>query len=447
MRPPLTVLAVLCAALLPAACGGDGGSAKSGAAEEPKETETPKKEEPRSSGIDLAALREKAGVTGEPPAPGPSPAPATGPEPTGKETPASADAAPAPKPEGPPPPRRLADITDEEVLRAWSPDEREALSEMSDKERQEFMDQKRLEIFEARGGVLMEESGKMEDRAVDENTGMRGEERPDVVRQEDLPPPALRDILQDLGSPDLEIRARGAEAAKRFEDKAVAAKHVGALLADDNWELRAIAASTLGALGQESSVAALLKILDKEKKEGVRGEVVRALKDIGGKEGIAALRSIVRDGWEPGDRAASLGMLIDLNDVANVRDLIRKALDDVTAEVRERAVLAIRTFELKEYGKELIPLLGDFSDLVIIEAIRAMGTLGTRSAVGPLVRILVEPDPESDQADLIQDAAADALKKITGEDQGYSSVLPEEQRLAAIDNWRVWWEKTKADWK
>jgi HEAT repeat protein len=140
-------------------------------------------------------------------------------------------------------------------------------------------------------------------------------------------------------------------------------------------------------------------------------------------------------------------MLVKLKEVGEVKSVLKVALDDLTADVRLQAVIAIREFQVKEYEPRMLPLLKDYSEQVAVEAIRAMGAFGTRSAVGPLIRLLTKPDPEAEQPGLLQDAANDALEKITGEKQGYSPDLPDDKKAAAIDAWRIWWLKNKDTWK
>ncbi|MHC4925047.1 MAG: HEAT repeat domain-containing protein [Planctomycetota bacterium] len=436
-------LSVLAALILLAGCGGDSDESGSESASTDPVAETPAAEETGSAGdgMDLVALKKAAGE--EPTAP-------AEPEDTGSaepEAPAEVPAeTPEKKPEGPPPPKQLSDISDHEVLSAFDEDEREALAEMPEEERQEFLHDKRLEIFKSRGGVLLEGSGKMEDQEVDADTGMRGPARPDRPTKE-LPPPDLRGILQDLGSRDPETRARGAESAKRFEDKVVAARHILEVLDDPDPEIRAIAAGTLGALGQVDTIPRLETVLAKDPKPGVRAMALRAIRDIGGEASIGALQRIVADGEEPDDRASALGFLTDMEKPELVKDLMAGALDDLGFQVRQQAVRTARTFGMKRYESTMLPMLEDFDENVVLECIRAFGTFKTRSAVGPLVGVLVKPDPEWENPDGMQDAAATSLKAITGKDNGYSGTAPDKQRLAAIDAWRVWWVKNKAEWQ
>ena len=108
----------------------------------------------------------------------------------------------------------------------------------------------------------------------------------------------------------------------------------------------------------------------------------------------------------------------------------------------------MREFGLTEREADLAPMLSDFSDLVILEVIRAYGALKTRSAAGPLVKLIQKPHEESEHPERIQDAANDALELITGVDKGYDPADPDEaKKREAIDSWRLWWEKNKATWK
>ena len=281
----------------------------------------------------------------------------------------------------------------------------------------------------------------------DEATGLRGPARPDAVKPADLPPADLARILRDIGSRDPEIRAGGIEAARRFEDKAVASRHVLSLLADKDADVRAIAANVLGSLGQGSSVEPLLALLEKEPKDQVRSMAVRALRDIGGREAVAGLAKVVRDSLEPTDRSAALGMLTDMKEIGEVRGLLAKAFDDLAPEVRQQACVCVRTLEMDDFNETMLGLLEDYSENVTVDAIRSLGARKARVAVPALMKILLKPDPEAENPDELQNVANGALENITGVKQGFDSTLPDEQRLAAIDAWKSWWAKNRATWK
>jgi HEAT repeat protein len=441
------LLLTACIAMAGTSCGGgesEGAPASGGSTTPaPAVTQAPKP----TGGFDLGNLRGSA-----PPAEitsNPTPTPAT--TPSAGDTPVAskpADApAPAPAPSsGKEVPTRIADITDKEVLASWGEDEREALEEMEPTERAEFMETRRKELFLARGGVLVADSGRMEDQAVDAASGMRGDARPDAP-QKDLPPPDLAAILGALASSDPETRAAGADMARRYPDAAVAVKHMLEVLDDKDPDVRSIAISTLGDLKRPEAIPGLKKVIDKDRKDEVRVMAIAALAKIGGEEAIATLRAIVRESDEPANRAAALYHLIETGKAVHVADLVPRAMADFSADVRRHAAVAMRTYQLKEHAPHMVPLFNDISDLVAIEAIRTAGELGLRSTVGHIIKILVEPDPESDLQEPLQDAANRALEQITGEKKGYDGTQPDELRLAAIDSWRLWWEKSKGTWE
>jgi len=452
-------LALLVAAVLPAACGG---SEPPKATPKPAETKpAPTAETTGGSGFDLSSLQG----TGDPKPADPKPA---DPRPADPKPAAAkpADPKPAdPKPSDPKPadakpdkpekapPGSPDEITDAEVLASWAQDERDALNEMAPEDREKEMHKRRLEIFKERGGKLDATSGKMGEKPVEGPDGTRGPARPDAVKESELPPPGLQEVLDDLASRDPEVRARGVEAAKRFPDKAVACRHLIPLLEDKDADLRAIVCSTLGDLKVADAVPALGKIIDKGDKDPVRAMALRALGTIGGPQARAVLRAIVRDGSDPTDRASALNQLVKQREVGEVKDLLGKALDDINAEVRLQAVVAIREFNMKGFEKELYPRLEDASQNVVIEACRAFAAMGSRESVPALVALVLkeEPDPESvgedEDPEAITMAANIALETITGVTQGYKDTLKEAQKAAALDGWRVWWNKNKATWK
>ncbi len=269
----------------------------------------------------------------------------------------------------------------------------------------------------------------------------RGPGRPATPGGE-LAPPDLRSILVGLASTDVETRAEAAESARRYPDKDVAAKHVMRVLKDKDAEVRQLAASTLGALGQAAALPALLDVIQTDRNDGVRATAIRAIKEIGGPDAVATLRGIVRDGNEPGDRASALSILTDLGIVGDVRDLIKGATRELSPEIRLQAAVAVRTFLLKDYEAFILPLLDDASDGVIVEALRACSAIKARGAVGKAVALLGDAEHE----EIVTDAAAVSLKAITGEDLGYADTLLETQRLVAIDAWKQWWKKNGEAW-
>jgi len=438
---PARALPLLAAVLAAAACGK---SEPAPPEPPPAEAKGPDPATPRAPGLALSTLQKTAE-----PAPEATPPPA--PEAPPPEAPPAEPAKPAePPPEGPPkpaPPGSPDEITDTEVLASWSVEEREALNEMEPAEREGEIRKRRLQMFKDRGGVLDASTDPSGHKKADETTGERGAARPTAVDPKDLPPPDLRDILADLASSDLDVRARGADAAGRYPDRAVATKHLVPLLKDKNEDLRQLVAATLGALGQEEAVAPLAAVIEKGDRDPVRTMAIRALHDIPGKGSSAALRKIVREGTEPSDRADALAMLIRRKDAGEVKDLVKECLGSLSPEVRRYAVVAIREFGLREREADLAPLLEDFSERVIMEAMLAYGDFGTKSAVKDIVRILLKPGAEAEDPEGLQNAANEALEKITGEDKGYDPSLPDEKRQEILALWRHWWDKNKDKWK
>lgn len=447
-RVPLLAAALLAAA----ACG----KSEPEPAAKPTETKPAEPAAPAGPGLDISSLGGAKEPEASPPAPAPEapPAPAAAAEgPTPAPAPAPAPAAKEEKPkapEGPPKPPSPAhpdEITEAEVLKSWSVEEREALNEMKPAEREAEIQKARLQIFKERGGVLDTSTDSSGHKKTDEATGEKGAARPKAADTKDLPPPALQDVLSDLGSKDPEIRARGAESAGRYPDKAVATKHLLPLLKDKDDDLRQLVAATLGSLGHEDAVPALAALIERGDKDAVRTMTIKALHDIPGEKASAALRQIVREGAESADRADALAMLIRRKNAADVKDLVKDCLQNLSSEVRRYAVVAIREFALKECEADLVPLLKDFSEQVIMETMRAFGDFGTKSAVKEIVRILLKPGEDAEDPEGLQNAANEALVKITGEDKGLTPDLPDEKREEILNGWKAWWEKNKDKYK
>jgi hypothetical protein len=64
-----------------------------------------------------------------------------------------------------------------------------------------------------------------------------------------------------------------------------------------------------------------------------------------------------------------------------------------------------------------------------------------------VLKILLKPDPEADDPDALQNAANETLKRITGVDNGFDSTRSDADIEAALESWRLWWQRNKDKWK
>ena len=194
-------------------------------------------------------------------------------------------------------------------------------------------------------------------------------------------------------------------------------------------------------------MAPLAALIERGDKDPVRTMAIKALHDIPGAASAAALRTIVREGAEPTDRADALAMLVKRKNADDVKDLVPECLKSLSPEVRRYAVVAIREFQLKDREADLAPLMEDFSEQVIMETMRAYGDFGTKSAVKQIVRVLLKPGEEAENPEGLQNAANEALVKITGEDKGFAADLPDEKREEVLNLWKAWWDKNRDKYK
>jgi hypothetical protein len=108
-------------------------------------------------------------------------------------------------------------------------------------------------------------------------------------------------------------------------------------------------------------------------------------------------------------------------------------------------------------GARLVEVLGDVGDPRPLPALQkalihedssvrfaaalALGKIGDPAVVLPLISALNDRDV------VVQAAANRSLMKLSGTDQGFSSDLPDADRMAAITRWNAWWLQNKSHYK
>jgi HEAT repeat protein len=132
-------------------------------------------------------------------------------------------------------------------------------------------------------------------------------------------------------------------------------------------------------------------------------------------------------------RRRALEMLADFPS-KRARSILAKALDDPDPAAR---AIARRTL-VQTQPDEVVPaLLADLdSDSVFArtQAIDALAQLGRRAFIPHLIRML------GDEERIVRLRAARALQTMTGERLGFHPDAPDEERLAAVERWREWWD-------
>lgn len=272
------------------------------------------------------------------------------------------------------------------------------------------------------------------------------ERRLAAQRLGELPPEtAMKLIQQAMGDADVEVRLRVAQAAINLRmpkagdmvigwlgegearlrlaacdviraaptDRSVVA--LGRVLGDPDPLVRLAAAAAMGSAGLADAVSPLLGHLDDPSLE-VRAEVARALGRIGDGRAVVPLIGKVQDSASEVRRAVAraLGELADLR----ASSALMLALQDSSQEVRIEAVTALGKLRSDEATLPIAPLLegGDAAEgsplgsfgarsasgagasEVRAAALRALGRIGSESAVKILVAALAKDDPSAQRS-------------------------------------------------
>ena len=289
-------------------------------------------------------------------------------------------------------------------------------------------------------------------------SGDVSERRLAAQRLHELPPEMAVKLVQlAMGDPDTEVRVLGAEAAIALKvaragelvipwlsendprlrlaacdairaaptDHSVAA--LGRVLDDADMHVRVAAAAAMGASGLPDAVAPLLRHLDDTAPEA-RAEVARALGRIGDSRAVVPLIGKVQD--SVGDvRKVVARALGDLGDARAVSSLML-ALTDTSMEVRLAAVESLGKIRSDEATPAVTALL-DLQDApdpnqyggyrapqvqtsvgaaeVRAAAVKALGRIGSDSAVKALVGSLSKEEPSSAKSP-VRDALVEAGK-------------------------------------
>lgn len=212
---------------------------------------------------------------------------------------------------------------------------------------------------------------------------------------------AVEKLLGSLDSRDPTVRINSIYALRGIRDPTSVLPLI-AMLEDRDPEVRRVAASALGAFGQEEAALSeqpLIKALA-DSEEGVRIAAVHALGRIGGKEAVPPLINLL----QPEDSAlseASADPDKSFGDVGSVR------LADW--RVKRDIVQALVEIGDPEAVRPLILLVGDEHYMVRKSAAEGLGTLGDGRAVEPLLKAL-----ETEREEEVRFAQIRALGELGG---------------------------------
>jgi HEAT repeat protein len=176
-----------------------------------------------------------------------------------------------------------------------------------------------------------------------------------------------------------------------------------ALLKDSAYNVRSLAASTLGQLGRVEAVTPLVALL-KDSDKYIRSSAAVALGQLGSVEAVTPLVALLKDSDSDvrGSAAEALGQLGSVEAVTPLVALLK----DSNSYVRSRAASALGKLERVEAVTPLVALLKDSDSDVRSRAADVLGQLGRVEAVTPLVALLKDSDPD------VRSRAADVLGQL-----------------------------------
>ncbi len=201
--------------------------------------------------------------------------------------------------------------------------------------------------------------------------------------------PPLIDILADEDAEE-DLRWYAVRTVGEFQHPEAIVSLVDLLKTSENQELKTMAASALGQIGN-AAITALTQLLAEEE---TRLLAVRSLAYIRTQETITPLLTVVQDS-QAAVRSATLEALSSFHD-QRVPPVLLNALDDVAAPVRRAAVqgLGFRPDLCTKLDlvAQLQPRLLDFNLDVCCAAAIALSRMGTDAAAQHLFEVLISPN-------------------------------------------------------
>lgn len=116
---------------------------------------------------------------------------------------------------------------------------------------------------------------------------------------------------------------------------------------------------------------------------------------------------------------------------------LRTALSAKSPVIRRTAATVLADVVGEKAGDDLLPLTKDTDANVRLDAAIALGNVGRRESLGPLVKLL--------QHDVfaIRWKASEALVALTGQSHEYNPAAAIRTRKEAIERWRLWLQKNQ----
>jgi HEAT repeat protein len=206
-------------------------------------------------------------------------------------------------------------------------------------------------------------------------------------------------------------------------------------LLDSEMEIKILAATELGKMGNEAAVPLLCEVAGFDQ-PSLTSEVINSLINLGDSRAIPLFKDKVNDP-KYRVRIGCLRGLYKLGSDQEARPFLVEALGDEHPEVRRTAATFIGWKDYAEAAPALAESLRDEDDRVRKAAISSLANIKDESSVLPLIKVLGDRDPE------VREKALDAIKIMSGKDLSFDIHASGDALAEAIEAVRDWWQKER----
>jgi cyclophilin family peptidyl-prolyl cis-trans isomerase/HEAT repeat protein len=180
------------------------------------------------------------------------------------------------------------------------------------------------------------------------------------------------------------------------------------LVTDDDRNVRETAAFALGEIGDASGIDTLLRFAH-DTDPAVAAEAIEALSKMAAKVTLARYAEFTGESWPEGVRTRSLRFLFRFNS-DDASAIAAKALDSNVTPLREAATYALARRAYAPARAQLEILLADPNTQTRAYAAAALGRIGDKQSIGPLLVTSHDPHPWVRTNSLV------AISRITAKD-------------------------------
>ncbi len=219
-------------------------------------------------------------------------------------------------------------------------------------------------------------------------------------------PLAVEPLLAALHDGDSAVRCQAARSLGRLADRR-AVEPLIAALKDENTRVQNAAAWALGQVGDRRAVGPLIDVLANEASQA-REMAAMSLGLLADRAAVEPLLAVLQNGTDEQmlqcAAIVALGQLADHQAIKPLAAALRTGGPWLRAEVAR----ALGRMGSPEAGDLLLPLLGDSDVEVRLAAIEALGQLGYKKAVAPLIAVL----QDDRNAWYVRNMAAEVLNRF-----------------------------------